>query len=116
MLRLLIDENLNQRILRGLKLAVPELDCVVAGRAGLKGASDPELLEWCAERALVLVTHDANTIPRHAYDRVRAGQPMPGVVIVPSDLEIGSAISDLRLVVECCSPAELSAAILYLPL
>ena len=36
MLRLLIDENLNHRILRGLRLVVPELECVVAQNAGSK--------------------------------------------------------------------------------
>src|SRR2546430_5326107 len=69
MLRLLIDENLNHRILRGLRFIVPDLDCIIAQRAGLKGVSDPQLLASCAEQALILVTHDVNTVPKHAFER-----------------------------------------------
>ena|SRR5947199_5775660 len=116
MLRLLIDENLNHRILRGLKLVVPELECVVAQDAGLKAVPDPQLLAACAEQALVLVTHDVNTVPKHALERVKAGQPMPGVVVVPDSLEIGAAISDLVLLVECAAADELENTVLYLPL
>ena len=116
MLRLLIDENLNHRILRGLRFVVPELDCIIAQRAGLKGVSDPQLLASCAEQALILVTHDVNTVPKHAFERVKAGQPMPGVIIVPDSLEIGAAIADLALVVECATADEMQNVVLYLPL
>ena len=116
MLRLLIDENLNHRILRGLRLVVPELECVVAQNAGFKAVPDPQLLASCGEQALVLVTHDVNTVPKHAFERVKAGQPMPGVIIVPDSLEIGAAISDLALVVECATADEMQNVVLYLPL
>ena len=44
MLRLLIDENFDQRILRGLRLRLPQLDYVILQLAGLSGISDPNLL------------------------------------------------------------------------
>ena len=44
MLRLLIDQDLDQVILRGLLLRVPSLDVITARQAGLSAASDPELL------------------------------------------------------------------------
>ena len=43
MLRLLIDENLDQRILRGLKLQFPHLEYIVVQETGLKGLKDPPL-------------------------------------------------------------------------
>ena len=43
----------------------------------------------------IIVTHDVNTIPKYAYDRVRAAQPMPGVIVIPEDLAIGAAIEEL---------------------
>ena len=46
MLRLLIDENFNHRILRGLRLVVSDLECVVAQNAGFKAVPDPQLLAW----------------------------------------------------------------------
>jgi hypothetical protein len=43
MLRLLIDQNFNQIILRGLRQRVPALDAITAYQAGLSGAEDPDL-------------------------------------------------------------------------
>jgi hypothetical protein len=77
MLALLIDENLNHRILRGLLRSIPHLDYVLAARAGLKGANDPEVLELASRQHRILATHDLRTIPKHAYGR-NAGGSAPG--------------------------------------
>jgi hypothetical protein len=45
MLRLLADENLNNAILRGLRLRNPDLDIVRVQDVGLSGAEDPAVLE-----------------------------------------------------------------------
>lgn len=116
MLALFIDENLNHRILRGLIRAIPHLDYAVTQDTELKGAVDPRLLAAAAEQGRILVTHDVNTIPKHAYDRIKAGLSMPGVIAVPDQLAIGQAISDLGLLVECCERSELENRVLYLPL
>jgi hypothetical protein len=44
MLPLLADENLNRRIVRGLRLVVPNLDCLIAQEEGLTGKDDPDVL------------------------------------------------------------------------
>jgi len=116
MLALLIDENLNHRILRGLLRSVPHLDYTLAATAGLKGAGDPAVLELAARENRLLVTHDLRTIPKHAYERVKAGLAMPGVIAVPDDLPIGRAIEDLALLVECAAPSELQSLVVYMPL
>lgn len=116
MLALLIDENFNHRILRGLRRSVPNLDFVVAQNIGLQGSLDPVVLAWAAEQRRILLTHDLKTIPKHAYDRARASQIMPGVIAVPDDLPIGQAIEDLSLIAECAQPTELENIVLYLPL
>lgn len=67
MLPLLIDENLNHRILRGLLRSVPHLDYRLAPDVGLKGA-DPVVLEFAAKENRVLATHDLRTIPKHAQE------------------------------------------------
>jgi len=61
-MRLLLDENFNHHILRGLKLRAPNLDFVIAQRTELQGVEDPSLLEWAAASARILVTHDIRTI------------------------------------------------------
>jgi hypothetical protein len=115
-LRIVIDENLDQRILRGLRRRLPGLDYVVTQEEGMKGATDPVVLAWVAEHQRVLLTHDVNTIPTHAYERVGANLPMPGVVIVPEDLGIGVAIEELAVVLECAGPSDVDNQVIYLPL
>ena len=116
MLRIIVDENLDQRILRDLKRRLPALDYVVTREEGMKGAKDPSLLAWVAEQQRVLVTHDVNTIPTHAYERIDASLVMPGAIIVPEDLGIGVAIEELAVVIECGDPADLDNQVIYLPL
>lgn len=116
MVPLLLDENLNHRILRGLLRAIPHLDYTLTTKAGLKGAEDPAVLEFAATENRVLVTHDLRTIPKHAYERVKVGLPMPGVIAAPDDMAIGRAIEDLMLIVECAEPSEIQSLVIYLPL
>ena len=49
MLRLLTDENFDQRILRGLRLRFQQMDCVIVQQAGMAGSTDEELLDWSAK-------------------------------------------------------------------
>jgi hypothetical protein len=115
-LALLIDENLNHRILRGLLRSVPHLDYKLAAAEELQGADDPKVLDFAAKQNLVLVTHDLRTVPKFAYQRVKEGLPMPGVIAVPDDVPIGRAIEDLGIVTECASPSEVRSLVIYLPL
>ena len=82
MLRLLIDQDLDQVILRGLLLRVPNLDVVTAHQGNLSGASDHQLLAWAAEQARVVVTHDRRTMPYHAAERIADGKRISGIIIV----------------------------------
>jgi predicted homoserine dehydrogenase-like protein len=115
-LRLAADENFNSDIVRGLVRRKPDLDIVRVQDAGLSGADDAAVLEWAADEGRVLVTDDAATITRHAYDRVRAVRPMPGVFEVGTSVPIGRAIDDLILIVECSLEGEWEGQVRYLPL
>jgi hypothetical protein len=53
---------------------------------------------------------------RYAYVRLEAGQPLSGVVIVPKELAIGSAIDELVILLTCCSPEEFSNRVIHLPI
>jgi hypothetical protein len=74
------------------------------------------VLEWAARENRVLLTHDVTTITRYAYERVEAGQQMPGVFEIPRALSIGRAIEDILLLVECSFDGEWEGQIRYLPL
>ncbi len=116
MLRLLIDENFDQRILRGLRLRYPALDFVVVQETPLHGAKDPPLLAWAAELQRILVTHDLKTIPKYAYERIEAEVGMPGVIAVPDSLAIGQAIEELATLIDCSEQYEWENQVIYLPL
>lgn len=116
MLRLLIDQDLKQHILRGLRRRVPALDAVPAHEVGLSAAPDPELLAWAAAEGRVVVTHDRQTMPGHAADRVAAGEKMAGVFVVPRRLPISEVIDDLEIIVTCSLEGEWENTIRYLPL
>jgi hypothetical protein len=116
MLRLAADENFNSDIVRGLLRREPGLDIVRIQDVGLSGADDPTVLEWAAQEGRVLLTHDVTTITRYAYERVKAGQSMPGVFEVSRAVPVGRAIEDILLLAECSLDGEWEGQVRYLPL
>jgi hypothetical protein len=92
------------------------LEYIIIQRTHLEGATDSKALEWAARQNRVFVTHDLKTVPKHAYERVAAGQSMPGVIAIPESLGIGQAIEDMAIVLECAREGETENQILYLPL
>jgi hypothetical protein len=115
-LRLLIDQDFDQDLLRGLARRVPNLDAVTAHQLGLGTTSDPELLARAAEAGRIVVTHDRKTMPGHAADRVAAGEKMSGVFVVSRQLPISEVIDDLEIMVTCSHESEWENIIRYLPL
>jgi predicted nuclease of predicted toxin-antitoxin system len=71
MLRLLVDENFDNTIVRGLFRRNSMLEIVRVQDVGLSGKDDPSILEWADQEGRVLLTHDVATITRYAYDRER---------------------------------------------
>ena len=116
MLRVFIDQDFDHDILRGLRLRIANLDALTAREAGLERDSDPEILAWAAEQMRIVVTHDRNTMPRHAYDRVRSGQSMAGIFVVSREMSIGDAIAELQLLIECSVEGEWEHLVVFLPL
>src|SRR5574342_95899 len=91
MLRFVADENFNNAILRGLLRRNPNLDILRVQDVGLSGADDPTVLEWSAREYRILLTHDVATITHYAYERVKAGKPMPGIFEVGRGVSVGTA-------------------------
>ncbi len=116
MLKLVADENFDNTIVRGVLRRRPNLDLIRIQDLGLLGGEDPVILAYAAEEGRVLLTHDVATITRFAYDRVRQGLSMPGVLEVSTDVQIGRAIEDILIVADCTLEGELEGQILYLPL
>jgi hypothetical protein len=116
-IRICVDENFNNKIVRGLLRRNPKLDLVrIQDIVGLSGADDPTVLEWAASEGRVLITHDVNTLAHFAFERVNAGYQMPGVFEVGRSIAIGQAIEEVLLVVECSLEGEWEGQVIYLPL
>lgn len=115
-LRFAADENFNGKIVRGLFRVVPDLDLVRIQDTSIAGSSDDEVLAWAAREDRVLLTHDVGTMGKAAWERVRAGLPMNGVVEVDSDQPIGAVITELQLLALAGSPEDLDRQVLFLPL
>jgi hypothetical protein len=116
MLRLLIDQDLDHVILRGLLLRVPNLDVITAHQVGLSNASDPEVLAWAAEQERILVTHDRRTMPYYATSRIARAEKVAGVVVVSRQLPISQVINDLQIIVLCSDMIEWENIVKHLPL
>ena len=116
MLRLASDENFNGDIVRGLLFRLPELNLVRVQDVGLEGAIDPVVLGWAAENERIILTYDRATLPNFAYERVVAGEAMPGVFVINDRLPVGQAIEELVLVATCSEASEWVSRVLYLPL
>src|SRR4051812_7159236 len=98
MLRLVSDADFNGRVLRALLRSDPSLDVVRVQDVGLRTAPDPDVLEWAATEGRVVLTRDRTTMAGFAYDRVRGGLPMPGVVVSRDDLPVGVQVQDILIV------------------
>jgi Domain of unknown function (DUF5615) len=115
-LKLLADENFDNTIVRGLLRRNSNIDIVRVQDVGLSGEDDPTVLAWAAQEGRILLTHDVATITRYAYERVKQGQSMPGVIEVSLDSPIGRVIEDILLFLECSLEGELEGQVQYFPL
>jgi len=116
MIKLASDENFDGDILRGLLRRLPDLDIVRVQDAGLAGSNDPIVLAWAAQEQRILLTHDRETMPGFAYDRIRAGLPMPGVFLVSDRMSKGRAIQELSLAVQCLTGDDCRDGVQHFPL
>lgn len=116
MVRVAVDEDFNNDILRALARRCPTLDFVRVQDCGLSGCDDAALLEWAARERRVLLTHDVSTMTTHVYDRLRSGKELSGLWVAPQDAPVARLLDDLLLLVECSLEDEWKGLILYLPL
>jgi hypothetical protein len=115
MLRLLIDQDLDHDILRGLIRRIPQVDVLTAFEVGMNKATDTELLTWAAQNGRIIVTHDRKTMPTHAADLMGKGKNIAGLFVVLRSLPLYQVIEDLELMITCSENDEWVNVIRYLP-
>ena len=78
--------------------------------------SDPALLEWAADARRVLITNDVSTMIGHAYQRIRVGLPMTGLIVARQSLPLGVVVEDVHILAECTGDEEWENRVEHLPL
>lgn len=116
MLSLLIDQDLDHDILRGLARRIPRLDAVTAFEIGMSTATDTQLLSWAAQAGRIIVTHDRTTMPTHAAELMSEGNNIAGLFIALRSLPLHQVIEELALLITCSNNDEWVNVIRYLPL
>jgi len=116
MIRFLLDENFNGKVVRGLHARKPDIDMIRIQDTELLGADDPTVLDWAAKEGRVLLTHDLATMTQFAKERVAQGLPMVGVIFVRDTLPVAKVIDDLLTILGASEASEWENRIDYLPL
>lgn len=116
MARYAAEENITRQLVTGLRRRLPGIDLVTVFEAGLSGADDPTVLAWAAVEGRVLLTHDLATMADYAYERVAAGQVMPGVFAIKDTLPLAVVIENLVLAAELGLDNDWKDGVHYLPL
>lgn len=116
MIKILLDQNFDQRISRGLLVRLPGLDIETTESLGIKRFTDAEVLAKAADLGRVIFTHDERTFPKFAYERIERGERVVGLIVVPANLSIGYAIDELKLIISCRTIDEWEGLIDRLPI
>lgn len=81
-----------------------------------EGTPDVHILAWAASGNRILITNDRNTMVGFAYQRVAAGEPLPGVIAMTNEQSIGSTIDDILLIAEYMPEEEIrQQVVVFLP-
>ena len=87
----LFDEDLNGRIVRGVRRRISALDSTTVQEADLPEASDPTVLDWAASQGWIVITHDHRTMRPCAEDRLKAGLADDRSDLGASDCSFGTS-------------------------
>ena len=62
------------------------------------GASDPEILRWCENHDVSLVTNNRRSMSRQLRDHLAAGRHVPGIFILDDSRPMGDVIERLATI------------------
>jgi predicted nuclease of predicted toxin-antitoxin system len=115
------DTDLPAALYLGLKRRKRDLDLVRVQHIGLTNADDPVILSVAAELERIVVSRDKSTMRGFAADRIKAGQKMPGLLLVRPGFStrhgggLGLLIDELLLIAACSDAEEWDNMIQFIP-
>jgi hypothetical protein len=113
--RFLADHDLNEHIVQGVLRQEPSLEFLRIREVGMSDRSDEEILEYAGREALLIVSHDVNTMPAAASTRRTSGGTFPGLFMVQQTLPIKPVIESIVLIWSASELEEWKDQIVYLP-
>ena len=116
MIRFLLDEKFNGKIVRGLRARQPDVNMIRVQDTELSGVGDPAVLEWAAREGRILLTHDIDTMTKYANERIAQGLPLAGVIFVGDTLPVAKVIDDLLAILGASEASGWETERTYLPL
>jgi hypothetical protein len=114
--RFLADHDLNEHIVAGVLRREPTTIFIRARDVGLAASPDAELLEYAAHQGVLVVSHDVNTMPAAAYDRITCGKTMSGLFMVNQSEPLGAVIDSLALIWSASEAEDWRDRVTFLPL
>jgi hypothetical protein len=114
--RFLADHDLRERIVGGVLRRMPAAEFIRCRDVGLASRPDPEVLEYAAGEGLIVVSHDVNTMLASAYERLRDGRSMAGLLLVQQATPVGPVIDSLALIWLTTDEEEWRGTVEFLPL
>ena len=96
--RFLIDESLPSSLVEGLRRHAPGVYAVQVGEedAPPKGVSDPEILAFCEEHHLLLITANRATMPDFVYEHLGRQRHTWGVFVIGPDASLSLILEGAR--------------------
>ena len=114
--KFLADHDLNEQIVVGVLRRAPTLEFRRVRELGFEERNDAFLLDYAAAQGFIVVSHDVNTMPAAAYERLAEGRGITGLFMVQQSLPIGPIIDDLCLVWSASELEEWANQVVFLPI
>lgn len=113
--RFLTDQDFNELIERGVLRREPAVEFLHLRDVGMETASDPDVLAYAAAGRWIVLSHDVNTMTAAARDRLAAGQPLSGLLLVRQRALPGPIIDSLILIWAASEAEEWVDQVRFLP-
>jgi hypothetical protein len=114
--RFLADHDLNEHIVVGVIRREPLVDFIRVRDVGYGARPDAEVLAFAAAEGFIVVSHDVNTMPAAAWNRLDDGEEFGGLLMVRQTEPVGKVIENLLLIWSATDAEEWQGLVEFLPI